>query len=358
MDSCTACSTARAGRVRLLRVPVDAGGRVDPVGIEPSELPLCASCAAWLWGLVAAARNEDAGLVGAPSLNGRRLVFEDQCRVCRQIPPGPGVHVAMESRLRHLPGWPPMLLCAACDGWLTSLASDGLSARHRSSREVDGPYGAWLYPNLAGVEVVIRVDGQSGRAIHASCAEMGLPVVPSPRGEGQAVLFLEPGDIDGLHACDSTSSAGTVVVASFASEFRLREDLSAGATDWITDPPTPQQVTRAIVHARRFPGHEFARNEESLLPYALDPTAARAALLVRPHSPAPPFETAWLLRRHSRGYDEVASLRSGEIVVFPRVGEGRVDGVMRRLQWLLAGRATVTPLVAGFETRPRFEAAG
>ncbi len=358
MEMCTACSAARAGRVRLLRVPVEVPGVAYAVAVEPAALPICESCAAWLWSLVAAARNEDAGLVGAPALHGRRLVFDDQCRVCRQIPPGPGVRVAMESRLRHLPGWPPLLLCAACDGWLTALASDGRSARSKAERDLDGPYGAWLYPNLAGIEAVLRVDGQSGASIEASCAEMDIPVVAEQRDAAQTVYFLEPGDVDGIEASAAPGTAGVVLVVPFAAEFRLREDLAAGATDWITDPPTPQQVTRAVVHARRFPGHQFAHNEASLLPYAVDRTVARAALLVHHSPPAAPFETAWLLRRHSRGYDEIAALRSGEIVVFPRVGEARLAGVARRLQQLLAGRATVTALSGEYESESRFEAAG
>src|SRR5690606_31347877 len=124
--------------------------------------------------------------------------------------------------------------------------------------------------------------------------------VASQSATAQTVHFLEPGDVDGFEAAAAPGTAGVVLAVPFAAEFRLREDLIAGATDWITDPPTPQQVTRAIVHARRFPGHQFAHNEASLLPYAIDRTVARAALLVRPVPSAPPFETAWLLRRHSR----------------------------------------------------------
>ena len=353
MESCTACGSARAGRVRLVR----ASQGVTPPSARHQH-PLCESCGAWLWSLLAAARNEDAGLVGAPPLNGRRLVFDDQCQVCRQIPPGPGVLVSMESRLRHLPGWPPLLLCPACDGWLAGLACDGRSARNQASRELDGPYGSWLYPNLSGIEAVIRVTGQTGRSIATSCREMALAVVDEPAADSQAVYFLEPADADALSAARSPEAIAVVVVAPFSAEFRLREDLLSGATDWITDPPTPQQVTRAIVHARRFPAHQLAYDNASLLPFAVDHTVPRIALLVSPEDGSPAFETAWLLRRLSRGYDEIAALRSGAIVVFPRVASDRVADVANRLRTMLLGRATVTPLGNQPEFAPRFEATG
>jgi hypothetical protein len=353
METCTACGIARAARVRLVRA------RQGPTpGTAEQRHALCESCGAWLWSLFAAARNEDAGLVGAPPLNGRRLVFDDQCQVCRQIPPGPGVLVSMESRLRHLPGWPPLLLCPACDGWLAGLACDGRSARNQATRELDGPYGAWLYPNLAGIEAVIRVTGQSGRSIEASCREMELSVVAEPAADAQVVYFLEPADSEGFATARAPGTIAVVAVAPFSAEFRLREDMLAGVTDWITDPPTPQQVTRAIVHARRFPAHQLAYDSATLLPFAVDHTVPRIALLVRPGDGSPAFETGWLLRRLSRGYDEIAALRSGAIVAFPRVAAAQVADVAHRLQTMLMGRATVTPLGDQHELPQRFEATG
>ncbi len=55
-----------------------------------STLPLCGSCAEWLGGLAAAARIPDGShrVLGGPSSGSRKLVFEDQCQVCCEMPTG------------------------------------------------------------------------------------------------------------------------------------------------------------------------------------------------------------------------------------------------------------------------------
>ena len=92
------------------------------------------------------------------------------------------------------------------------------------------------------------------------------------------------------------------------------------------------------------------------LAYANLAAEDRIALRCEPANGTDAFELAWLLKRFSRGYDDVV-LADGEIVLLPRVQPDQVGAVVARLERLLAGRCRLIPIERGGPVR-RFEAAG
>src|SRR5690606_25206787 len=107
-----------------------------------STVPLCESCAEWLGGLAAAARTPDGThrVLGGPSAGNRKLVFEDQCQVCCEVPVSRAARLAWISPSgRRL----ELFACTGCEAWLTALASDGRTVRGSGDRDIDGPYGNW-----------------------------------------------------------------------------------------------------------------------------------------------------------------------------------------------------------------------
>lgn len=320
---------------------------------------LCAPCHRWLTGLLVAARDGTPhALLGAPAAGARELLFEDQCRLCRQISDEPLSVIACQYGNGALAMFPTFRLCLPCDTWLAALVADARSARETALRTLDGPYGRLLHPNLRALTVAVDVADEAARhAILRTCAEAGVPATHWRDAVAPTVLFVE---LPGRSFRDSDRRfTGTreVLLASFGARTHLRQALRPGVVDWLTVPPTPHQVVAALARAA-LPGLVAAPWDPALtlrlLPAA--PDFPSNAILVRPEPDTDPAELAWLLRRHSRGYDDLASL-GGEIVLVPRAPNASLGHVAERLNRLFRGRATFEPLVPGL-LQPRLERAG
>ncbi len=306
--------------------------------------------------MVAIARGEAAGeaVFGSPNGWGRRLVFDDQCQVCCDIPTARAAKIAWVS-----PGGGKLevFACAGCEAWIASLAADGRTVRGVADREVDGPYGSWPHPNFRGVSVRLVVEDRAARAVALeTCERMGVHVVP-----GQADIVVLEATASGAAGRALRSGVrgerGTVVLAGLGARRDLSAAIEAGASCWMTVPVTPQQLTAALVAARRA-GAGPAWEPQTCLPIADAASMDRAGVLFAPAAGADPFEVGWLLRRFARGYDTVEWL-DGRIVVSPRVHPDHVAHVAERLRLLLEGRATSEIFVVrDLPRRVRFEAAG
>jgi hypothetical protein len=323
---------------------------------QTTEHALCDTCSEWLGGMVATARGEGPGeaVFGSPNGGGRRLVFDDQCHVCCEMPTDRAARIAWVS-----PGGGKLevFACAGCEAWIASLAADGRTVRGVADREVDGPYGSWPHPNLRGVSVRIVMEDRAARAVAVeTCKRMAVNVVP-----GQADIVVVEATARGNAGRALRSGVrgerGTVVLAGLAARRDLAAALAAGASCWTTVPLTPQQLTAGLVGALR-PQAARGWEQETCLPIADAASMDRPAVLFAPAVGADPFEVGWLLRRFARGYDTVEWL-DGRIAVSPRVHPDHVAQVAERLRLLLAGRATAE--ISGVRELPRrgrFEAAG
>jgi hypothetical protein len=320
-----------------------------------SSVPLCESCAEWLGGLAAAARNPDAAhrVLGGPSSGNRKLVFEDQCQVCCEMPTERAARLAwvspMGSRLE-------LFTCTACEAWLTALASDGKTVRGAGDRDIDGPYGSWPHPNLRGLKVRLDIEDHTTRSLVAeTCRAMGMALT----GDA-ADLLLTQATPSGHAARTIRERKGldlaSVVLSGLRSRRDLAQSLDAGARWWTTVPVTPQQLTAAVSHASR--GDFGAWDPETCLPIIDTAKLERPVVQCDPLPGADLFELAWLLKRFSRGYDELG-WAAGSILVVPRAPSDHVAGVAERLSVLVDGRCTFKVLrPAQVSPAKRFEAAG
>jgi len=320
-----------------------------------STVPLCEGCAEWLGGLAAAARQPDGAhrVLGGPSAGGRKLVFEDQCQVCCEMPSTRAARLAWVSpsgqRLE-------LFACTGCEAWLTALASDGRTVRGAGDRDIDGPYGQWHHPNLRGLHVRLDIEDHSTRSLVAeACRTMG--------------LVLEPDDADilltqatqGGHAARAirerkTHDLAVVVLAGLRARRDLAQGLEAGARAWTTVPVTPQQVTAAISRASR--GDYGAWDQETCLPIARVDRIDRPVIQCEPLPGTEFFELGWLLKRFSRGYDDVLA-HNGMVLVVPRTPPEHVPAVAERLSILIDGRCVFRVLrPADVGATRRFEATG
>ena len=306
--------------------------------------------------MVAIAREEGAGeaVFGSPNGRGRRLVFDDQCQVCCEMPTDRAARIAWVS-----PGGGKLevFACAGCEAWIATLAADGRTVRGVADREVDGPYGSWPHPNFRGVSVRIVVEDRAARAVAVeTCERMAVNVVP----EQADIVVLEAtarGAAGRALRSGVRGERGTVVLAGLGAKRDLSAAMEAGASCWMTVPLTPQQLTAALVAARRA-GASGAWEPQTCLPIADAASMDRAAVLFAPAVGVDLFEVGWLLRRFARGYDTVAWL-DGRIAVSPRVHPDQLAQVAERLRLLLEGRAI--PEVVVLRDLPRrvpFEAAG
>ena len=282
------------------------------------------------------------------------MVFDDQCQVCCGMPTDRAARIAWVSPAgRRL----EVFACAGCEAWIASLAADGRTVRGVADREVDGPYGSWPHPNFRGVSVRIVMEDRAARAVAVeTCERMAVNVVP-----GQAaIVVLEAtarGSAGRALRAGVRGERGTVVLAGLGARRDLLAAIEAGASCWMTVPVTPQQLTAALVAARRA-GAGRAWEQQTCLPIADPTTIGRQAVLFTPTAGADWFEISWLLRRFARGYDDVEWL-DGRIAVTPRVNPEQVVQVAERLRVLLEGRATAEIAVVGdLPRRVRFEAAG
>lgn len=320
-----------------------------------STVPLCEGCAEWLGGLAAAARNPDGAhrVLGGPTAGNRKLVFEDQCQVCCEMPTNRAATLAWVSPAgKRL----DLFACTGCEAWLTALASDGRTVRGAGDRDIDGPYGSWPHPNLRGLQVRLDIEDHATRALVAeTCRAMGMELTADA-----ADLLLTQATPSGHAARTIRERKGLDLAAIVLAGMRARHDLAqaldAGARWWTTVPATPQQLTAAISRASR--GDFGSWDRETCLPL-IDP-----ALLDRPVVQCEPmegvelFELAWLLKRFSRGYDDLA-WHNGAVLIVPRAPTDHVAGVAERLSILVDGRCTFRVLRPNqVSVAPRFEAAG
>lgn len=320
-----------------------------------STLPLCGSCAEWLGGLAAAARTPDGShrVLGGPSSGSRKLVFEDQCQICCEMPSARAAKLAWISPRGERV---EIFACTGCEAWLTALASDGRTVRGTGDRNIDGPYGNWPHPNLRGLKVHLDIEDSTTRALTAeTCRAMGMDLTTEP-----ADLLITQATATGHAAHKIRERKGldltAVVLAGLRARRDLEQALEAGARCWATIPTTPQQLTAALSRASR--GDVSAWDPETCLPRIDVQRLDRTVVECKPLPGTELFELGWLLKRFSRGYDEVG-WNNGSVLVVPRAPSDHVAGVAERLSILVDGRCTFSVLRPAQVTPPaRFEAAG
>jgi CheY-like chemotaxis protein len=324
--------------------------------------PLCASCQAWIAGVLREIR-ESAGrapLYGSPSTGDRTLVFDDQCNICHAFPAGGAAIVDCVAVGAEPHSWPPLFVCSSCEAWVASLADDGRSARGRIDRNIDGPYGEWPHPNLRELSVELEVADRAARAtIIESCIAMEVPVRGGALPASAAVLMVEVaagGDATPLIRGSRGGRPAVIALAPLTAQRELDAALRAGAAGWLTLPLTPQQVTAALTTALRRTSRR-AWDPETCLPIASLVDVDRPTLVLEPAPGVGRFEVAWLARRFSRGYDELA-VAGGHIVLLPKVPPDRLYQVQSRLELLLRGRCHVVALEPAHTRRERFDVAG
>jgi hypothetical protein len=320
-----------------------------------SAVPLCESCAEWIGGLAAAARTPDGlhRVFGGPSAGNRKLVFEDQCQVCCEMPTGRAAKL----------GWLApsgekieLFACTGCEAWLTALASDGRSVRGVGDRNIDGPYGNWPHPNLKGLQVRLDIEDHATRALAAeTCRAMGMVVTPEA-----ADILLTQATPSGHAARSVRERRGLDLSAVVLAGLRARRDLAgaleAGARAWTTVPVTPQQITAALSRATRGEGGGW--HLETCLPFVDVTRLDRPVVVCEPMAGAELFELAWLLKRFSRGYDELG-WHDGSVLIVPRAPTDHVANVASRLAVLVDGRCSFSILEPkDVSPAQRFEAAG
>lgn len=331
--------------------------RMDPAR-GGATLPVCADCSAWLGGLAGrAADPAEPSPFGSPDPGVRRRRFEDQCAVCYEMPTGRGAMLTWVSpQGSHV----DLFACTGCEAWLSSLAADGRTVRGRGDRQIDGPYGSWPHPNLRGRTVEAdMLAGGVAEVIERTTTAMGMTLVR--HGDAPDVLFVEaePNGRAASRVRDSLrETRGIIVLAGLRTRRDLAAALGLGARTWLTLPSTPQQLTAAIIRALQ-PGPGAPWDPQTCLPVVADASPGRDSVIVcTPEEGADAFEVSWLLRRFSRGYDEL-SVCDGRIVLRPRTSADEVHSVVARLRPLLDGRCAFA-VVNGAEAprARRFEAAG
>ncbi|MCC6386920.1 MAG: hypothetical protein IT302_06015 [Dehalococcoidia bacterium] len=340
---CACCGSAEAAFVLALRGAAPAA--------DGWQRALCLECLCWLEHTVGEVRADgDTGLLASPSGGGRAMVFADQCQVCRVPTAAP---LSIVADLPRAP-WAKLLVCTACAAWVGSLAGAGASARGRSFRVIDGRYGEWPHPNLRSLTVDADIGDFAARAaVETACTKMGVAIE-----RGGSVLIVEASNSGYARQRtteDGTRRQATVVLTTIATESDLRGALRAGASDWLTLPVTPQQVSGALTRALR--GQRItSRDDATLLPRIVTLPALPEAILFEALPGTTPFQAAWLCRRFARGYDDLGAY-ADTIALFARAPSTDLPLVRERLGGLLRGRVRVR---AGDQapTPARFEAAG
>lgn len=338
--ACEVCSATRAAACLVRRTPL----RRDESAADGTVHAVCSACQGWLVELVRDARSGSPRAqerYGAPSHGYRQFVFEAQCHFCREIADR-GVAVELVRSADGTAVCEALRLCVACDAWLLGAAFSG--RRTTAGRTIDGPYGHWPFPNLRTLTIEVDVnDPATLGAIAESCQRMEVAIGAS----GGDVLFVEA-SANGrarrrLAADEASHRRGRVILVPLVA----KEDLLASlpfATDWLTVPLTPQQVTAALTRALRQPGRPTF-DPESGLRIADLAYVNRPALVLTPEPGVTPFEAAWFVKRACRGYDEVG--RAGDdLLVLPRASQDDLQRVAARLARALAGRCVVRPYAA------------
>jgi len=316
---------------------------------KPVTIETCVDCGTWLAGTLGISAALRPGTVyGVPAPSGRRVVFNDQCRICRLPVASDASVVAIDASLSRVPPRSNVLLCGACTAWFLAVASDLRSVRGLATRNIDGPYGEVIHGKVGEMTLCVATLDDTTRQLIATVAErMGAQLIDlTPTAmDAQTVLVVElarPSD-----PVDWQWHPGQVIaLVPEALRGRLPEVATARRADWITLPATPQQVAHALLRTSRF-GQGLPRDSTTGLPIALEPEVGSPMLAVRPRAGADPQLVAWRLKRYARGYDEIAVTTEGVLVVVPRCEPGLVPTVASRLDGLLGDlarveRATVT----------------
>ncbi len=325
-------------------------------GRASAERPLCVACANWLLGAV----NRTAGagpapaLLGAPSRGTRGLPAVDRCNLCGSATGLTAAYADSEpGGHREVPSIGPLVACGPCELWLLSIAADGRSARGDASRVVDGGYGHWPHPNLRHLTVSVETNAPGvAQTIEEACREMEVRITTPDEA---AVRFCDASP----PFTQPAAGGATVLLCSFVGRRALVPMLGPAVAEWLTVPSTPQQVSAALVKASRDwrdPPRWDAASGLRLVTQLPEPGLSLA------FEPAPGVgidEVAWLLKRFSRGYDEVVAVPgTGQVAVVPRArGEGLARAATR-IAAALSGRAVLAVPGWGVSPLHRFEAAG
>lgn len=317
---------------------------------------VCDVCAEWLAGLVLDARTgETPGLLGAPTAGGRHLVFDDQCAVCCGSP----TELACAARWeREGERAGAMFLCAGCGRWLLSLARAGRTARGLGERSLDGPYGSWPHPRLRGLRWWIEArDAGLAHIADVTAAGMGMVRAGTPT---QADVVIVEASASGRAREGVRRLAGmapVLVAAPAGAGNDALAAMSSGAARWVTVPVTPQQLTWAMARVVRGDWRPAAIDPGTGLAVVERGPIERPWLAVMRPEAEEAWMAAWLVRRFSRGYDEVAIVE-GELAVVPVAPPGAIGRVRERLLGLLGPGWGVEVDVPGRPTARRLDAAG
>lgn len=334
MSACDCCAAARSAV--LLRAFDATATRW--------QARLCTHCLGWLHDVVSAARDDSPRLIASPTVNGRDLVFDDQCRLCRRISGEPLASVECRVSGGGRVPFPNLRLCVPCDAWLASIARDGRSPRSLRARDIDGGYGNWLHPNLRALTAAVDISDAAARAtVLQSCGSMDIAAGQPDAVASPSVLFLEVPARVRRRTPANPAPVPLVLLAPHTARHDLLAALSPDVVDWLTLPVTPQQVAAALTRVLLFRGRPRDWDGRLALPVLHPVEPMPPTLLVRPLRGVDPFEVVWLLRRFARGYDDLGAL-GGEIVLVPRVPVRRLDTVARRLATLLGGRVSIETL--------------
>ncbi len=211
--------------------------------------------------------------------------------------------------------------------------------------------------NLRFLHVATSVrDEGIASAIRDACSAMGVEVGDPAEVAPGAILFFEVGPGIERPAPGIGPVAASVAVAPLNGRAQLVEALAGGATDWLTAPVTPQQVTAALTRVPSRWQTPVEYDPFTALPTMRELPHERTVLFVEPARGTDLFELVWLLRRHSRGYDELVSCGGGQIAFLPRARPENVTYIATRLALLLRGRCQIVerPSYSGY----RLDAAG
>jgi hypothetical protein len=358
MTECPACDAVVPALAFLQARAVDwSAGVPERTGRNRWRYPLCPACLAWLTSVVdgSAEGHPDAAVLAAPSTEGRRLRFLDQCNVCRStLAPRTGA-VVESLPAAGVPGpWRARLVCIPCEGWIANLATDARSVRGSTSRALDGEYGRTVHRRLSSLTFEVNAGSSAAdEALIDACTSLG---VQQAQGGVPAVRFLDAGRPAGARARMRGPLVQTVILAPYGAYEGVAAHFAAGAFEWVTLPFTPHLVAAVLSRLVEPPMAPLYRDADSLLPVLQPIEPFPAAAHVRPALGVTPFDAAWLVRRFARGYDDLGVV-SGRIIFVPRVPAHSFNTAIARLNRNLSGRATLVPLArqSPFE---RFEAAG
>ncbi len=328
------------------------------MGAGEARHRLCDDCYSWLSAIVGDVRhatvNSSAPILGAPFGGTRSLVFEDQCHLCREIVHLDASLVECVAGTAGVTSWQPILACMACDAWLASVADDGRSARGEASRTLDGAYGRWLHPNLGGLRVSLDVqDEVTNAVVRATCRAMGVVIEEHAEDAGGALRIIEARHPDRAtqRLRLSPHAARAIVLAPLSAHADLAAALDVGASDWLTIPLTPQQLTAALVRGRTGPGVPATWDPAFCLPVVHGGTTERPVLRIAPRSGQVRFDVAWAVKRFCRGYDEIGCA-GDHILMTLKAPRADAPRVAARLQALLGDRCTFE-VVERLEISPR-----